>query len=1286
MHTVREVRELLRGRRLAAALLCALLAAVTVAVEPPGWLAGAAASDQSGGSQDPPPAPTTSAPAPTTSASASASASVGSLSGLRALLADGSISLSWRAPDDNDDISKYQYQIKTMGAGGDYGEWTDISGSGASTTGGTISNVAGSERRNVRVRAVNAAGSSIYYGVASTDVSDAPSGLRASLSGGSVSLSWDDPGDDSIDSYWYRIKKAGAGNTYSALIEIDDSDASTTSATIIVTGQGRRIVELQARPATHPGWGAIYKSAAASTGPPDAPSGLRASLSGSSVSLSWDNPSDAAITKYQYRIKTMGVDSDYGVWTDIGGSSASTTRATITVTGSGRRNVHLRAVNAEGSGSHAVASTGAPGVPSGLKAVMVSGGSVVLSWDDPGDDSIASYQYRIRNISTKSAYGNWTDISGSNASTTGHTLTVTGSGRRVVQLRARNGGGFGNPASASNGPPAQMSGFTTPGGQAWGVEGGISGLNAAATSPKRTIVVNWSDPGDDSIIKYQYRFRTQSIPSGGYHRPVDIPGSGPSTTSHTFVLPTPEMYRVVMWAVNSAGQGHGVNVNMRPVWPALATPSGLSASLSGNSVSLSWDNPFDGSIYKYQYRIKKVGTASAYSSWTDIAGSNADTTSATITVTGSERRIVQLRALRRSLGDPSSPATASTGAPARPDPSKFSTSDGAVAAGGYNVLNAPASSPKGSIVVNWVAPGDDSILKYQYRFRAQSRPESYSQWIDLPGSGASTTTHKFVFPTPEMHRVRLRAVNSAGPGGATTFNMKPAWPALASPSGLSASLSGNSVSLSWDSPFDGSIYKYQYRIKKVGASSAYNSWTDISGSNADTTSATVTVSVTGSERRVVQLRALRRSLGDPSSPATASTGLPAVPSGFASPGGSSSGSGSGLVLTAAASSSKGSVGVSWSDPGDDSILKYQYQFKAPNVQGDSQWIDIPGSGASTTTHTFVFPTPDMYRIRLRAVNSAGAASQTFNVKPSWPALTAPSGLRAVLNGSSVTLSWDNPFDHSIEKYQYRIKTVGAGNVYGSWTDIADSNSSTTSHTISVTGSGQRDVQLRALRHDEVGGPGASATALTTAPPATPAPTPLLAPGAAPSGLKASGGNGVIDLFWSNPGDTTINGYQYRIRPHSDRSFGEWQSIPGSGASTVSYTIPNLAATGGYHIRLRAGNAAGWGRYEYTNAWTNVTHSLTGVAATPGDGSFTLTWDAPLTRYGITGYRYGYTRIADPKSWTGWLSLPGSARSHTVTGLTNESKYEIWIKAVSAAGESNPGLARVTPTATTAPSG
>ena len=97
-----------------------------------------------------------------------------------------------------------------------------------------------------------------------------------------------------------------------------------------------------------------------------------------------------------------------------------------------------------------------------------------------------------------------------------------------------------------------------------------------------------------------------------------------------------------------------------PSGPAPTAPSGLKASLSGNSVSLSWDNPFGASMPEYQYRIKKVGVGNAWSEWADIAytgDANGPTFSATITVTGSGQRNVQLRF---KYGNPPA-ATASTG-------------------------------------------------------------------------------------------------------------------------------------------------------------------------------------------------------------------------------------------------------------------------------------------------------------------------------------------------------------------------------------------------------------------------------------------------------------------------------------------------------------------------------------------------------------------------------------------------------------------------------------------------
>ena len=661
-----------RSRRLAAALLCALLAAATVAVEPPGQPAGAAASDQSGGSQDPPAPPTTSAPA---------AASAGSLPRLRASLANGSIFLGWVSPYD-DAVSKYQYRIKTLGTGVDYGDWTDIPNSDASTVGHAIA-ATGSERRNVQVRAVNAEGSTIYDGVASTNVPEAPSRLRASLSGSSVSLSWDDPDDDSIDSYWYRIKKAGADNAYSDLIEIADSDASTTSATISVTGEGRRVVELQAQLAMLPGWGAVYKSAAASTGPPVAPSGYMIpggtsgpdggwpwvkAPSGSpkgEVDLHWSDPGDASIVKYQYRLRPARQGTVFSQWIDIPGSGASTTSYKFVLPTHEPYRFRLRAVSsaAGATSSRTVrASWPAPAVPSGLKATL-SGNTVSLSWDNPYDSSIWSYQYRIKTAGAGNAYSSWTDIAGSNSDTTSATITVTGSERRIVQLRADNTGGSSNPASASTGRPDQPSGFTTPGGS-FSQQGLFRALYAAATSPKGTIDVSWSDPGDDSIIKYQYNFRPTGTSGVNDSRWIDIPGSGASTTSHTFVMPTPEEYRVRVRAVNKVGATAKV-VHIQVSWPEPPSPTGLKATLSGSSVSLSWDNPYYGYGLGYEYRIKTVGTENAYSTWTAIAKSaitgldnNASTLSTTIAVTGSGQRTVQLRSDVRSPGNP---ATASTG-------------------------------------------------------------------------------------------------------------------------------------------------------------------------------------------------------------------------------------------------------------------------------------------------------------------------------------------------------------------------------------------------------------------------------------------------------------------------------------------------------------------------------------------------------------------------------------------------------------------------------------------------
>ena len=87
------------------------------------------------------------------------------------------------------------------------------------------------------------------------------------------------------------------------------------------------------------------------------------------------------------------------------------------------------------------APTPAPAKPTGARA---TGGNarVMLAWADPSDATITKWQYRQK--AGTGAYGGWTDVSGSNAGTTSHTVTgLTNGTAHTFQIRAVNTAGAG---------------------------------------------------------------------------------------------------------------------------------------------------------------------------------------------------------------------------------------------------------------------------------------------------------------------------------------------------------------------------------------------------------------------------------------------------------------------------------------------------------------------------------------------------------------------------------------------------------------------------------------------------------------------------------------------------------------------------------------------------------------------------------------------------------------------------------------------------------------------------
>ncbi len=118
-------------------------------------------------------------------------------------------------------------------------------------------------------------------------------------------------------------------------------------------------------------------------GTPAAPANIAIAPGDTEVTVSWDNPNNPTITKYQYQQKTGG--GNYGSWTDISGSDASTLSETFTgLTNGTAYQYKIRAVNAAGDGAESETSAATP-----LASISAAPASVSLALDT--NDNITPY-------------------------------------------------------------------------------------------------------------------------------------------------------------------------------------------------------------------------------------------------------------------------------------------------------------------------------------------------------------------------------------------------------------------------------------------------------------------------------------------------------------------------------------------------------------------------------------------------------------------------------------------------------------------------------------------------------------------------------------------------------------------------------------------------------------------------------------------------------------------------------------------------------------------------------
>ena len=189
-------------------------------------------------------------------------------------------------------------------------------------------------------------------------------------------------------------------------------------------------------------------SAAEPTEPPAKPTGLSATASHDSVTLTWDDPGDDSITGYVIlrRVRENDVGGEFSELVPDTGSTA-TTYTDDTVVAGITYTYRIKAINGAGTSERSrwfhidTPAAPVPHKPTSLSATATHD-SVTLTWNDPNDDSITGYMIlrRLRHDDPSGHFDELVADTGT-AATTYTDDTVKASTSYTYRIKAINGAG-----------------------------------------------------------------------------------------------------------------------------------------------------------------------------------------------------------------------------------------------------------------------------------------------------------------------------------------------------------------------------------------------------------------------------------------------------------------------------------------------------------------------------------------------------------------------------------------------------------------------------------------------------------------------------------------------------------------------------------------------------------------------------------------------------------------------------------------------------------------------------
>ena len=1143
------------------------------------------------------------------------------------------------------------------------------------------------------VRATNSDGKSDAVRVAATPklaIPDAPGNFTAVPGDGKVDLSWDLPTNASqIDKMQVSHRVSGAPD-YEPWEDLA-KDATTHTFSGLTNGTEYNFI---VRALNGAGRGAVAMADAmpVATPPvvPAAPTGVKTVSGDTEVVVLWTLPTNTQIDRVELRYQEEG--AQWNDWTDLG-ATAERYRATGLKNGT-TYVFEVRAANAAGTG-RSVSVKGTPELakPSAPTDLQASGGDgkVELTWALPTKGgAVASIDVRHKK-KTETNWSGWTVLA---AHITKHTEEGLDNGVTYeFQVRATNAAGSSDLVGAEAQPkastPARELTFTfTDDGSKVTVEASgsldVSGFNFVEVTVPQTY--RWIRINEQSGWVFNPGELPSPIAVNHYNALPDFTVTGFSSYtgkreienltnySHDFSFDldsylkilridqaniTGDVYDLTGKTVTFSGTllntvgDNDFHIelafgNQKIIYTATpprapAAPRDLAAAPGDTEVRLTWTDPNDANITKYQVRYGPGTTVPATATWGDIEGSGVSTTSHTVTgLDNGTQYAFEIRAVS-AVGNsgPSNTATATPKATPSLVVSPTSLSIKAGATGLFTV--ALATQPSGRVTVLVQVANEDSDVELDHRllyFTAANYPTPQTVTVTMDGD-----------PADGDATINLTGSAQSGDYAGVTASVSVSLDLV--PSFGNATINDQSYNVGTSiaplklpeaSGGDGTL-TYSLSPNLPGGLTFDAGRRDITGTPTavmGSTTYTYTAKDNNDDTAALQFNITVAVAGPPAAPKD----LKATPGDTR------------MTLV-------------WTDPRDNSISKYQVRHvKGTSVPDGTLWSDIDPSDARTTSHTVTGLTNDTtYTFEIRAVNTLGegpASAVTETPKLAIP--DAPTDFTAVPGDGEVRLSWVLPTNASeIDRVQVSHKVSSEPGDYKPWVELAKDR--TTYTFTGLTNGTEYDFIVRALN-----GAGRGAVAEEKA-------TPMAVP-SAPTSLAAAAGDAQVVLTWTLPtGAGVLTKVQVRHQAADAKEWGDWVDL---AADATADTVTDLTNGQLYKFEVRAANASGPGAAASVSATPlALPGAPTNLRVELGDTDTELmvTWTLPTNTHKIDKVQLRYKeKAADDTGWRDWRDLADTADRFRVTGLTNGTTYVFEVRAVnntgtgpSASEEGTPGL-------------